>query len=562
MGAGGGRSSHLIASRSLFLVCWSESHFPLLSPSPWTRMWQEARKNEKKIRSLMVDHKKRVERKKDFYERIRRDPVEFLQVHASAVRIHIDSAISAAAENCLMPWRGDKSNMIDRFDARAHLEDIPSTEQSEPAAPAVSSGKSASSAGSSSRPESRINYERWKNLIHYEFSGASENKVLHQIFLEERDVTALVHPQSKYQQQQNHAIKKKADTKKAAIGYNYDSHAAVPVSRVEESSSGEDSDVEPAKDPPSLDMHACPSEQVLKINSIAQKYFIHGDDFVKFMEEDKCEAERIQLAKDIENEKSLFAGRKSRRERKALKDRRMLIVRSTSAAHECEKAKTTSIESDSSSSESDHRQKRSTKTEFITSFGGSSGEESDKDQSIQIQVKNKTSVPNNWSRKSQDVRVKTGDRNGKDTERRESSSSRNKRSKYRRRSRSGERNRKSDHRSRSQSRDRERHRNRHKSSPSRSRSRSKNRDRKRRSRSSSVDAFGRIRRAPKSPSPTPAAAAFPSLPVQTFPKPVARNEEPLTQREEKPEVPPPPLKRYYRHDLESEASASDSEKDQ
>lgn len=42
-------------------------------------MWQEARKNEKKIRSLMVDHKKRVERKKDFYERIRRDPVEFLQ---------------------------------------------------------------------------------------------------------------------------------------------------------------------------------------------------------------------------------------------------------------------------------------------------------------------------------------------------------------------------------------------------------------------------------------------------------------------------------------------------
>jgi hypothetical protein len=33
-------------------------------------MWQEARKQEKKIRGLMVDYKKRAERRREFYEKI------------------------------------------------------------------------------------------------------------------------------------------------------------------------------------------------------------------------------------------------------------------------------------------------------------------------------------------------------------------------------------------------------------------------------------------------------------------------------------------------------------
>ncbi len=33
-------------------------------------MYQEARKNEKKIRELMVDHKRRAERRRDYYEKI------------------------------------------------------------------------------------------------------------------------------------------------------------------------------------------------------------------------------------------------------------------------------------------------------------------------------------------------------------------------------------------------------------------------------------------------------------------------------------------------------------
>ena len=33
-------------------------------------MWHEARKQERKIRGIMVDYKKRAERRRDFYEKI------------------------------------------------------------------------------------------------------------------------------------------------------------------------------------------------------------------------------------------------------------------------------------------------------------------------------------------------------------------------------------------------------------------------------------------------------------------------------------------------------------
>lgn len=36
----------------------------------WTKMWQEARKQEKKLRGMMVDYRKRAERRRAFYERM------------------------------------------------------------------------------------------------------------------------------------------------------------------------------------------------------------------------------------------------------------------------------------------------------------------------------------------------------------------------------------------------------------------------------------------------------------------------------------------------------------
>lgn len=87
-------------------------------------MWQEMRKHEKKLRGMIVDYKKRSERRKEYYEKIKRDPAEFLQIWGRPAKIHLDSAIATAAETTLTPWRDDETTMIDRFDVRSHLDII------------------------------------------------------------------------------------------------------------------------------------------------------------------------------------------------------------------------------------------------------------------------------------------------------------------------------------------------------------------------------------------------------------------------------------------------------
>ncbi len=44
-----------------------------------TKMWHEARKQEKKIRGMMVDYKKRAERRRGYYEKIVSKPMVCLQ---------------------------------------------------------------------------------------------------------------------------------------------------------------------------------------------------------------------------------------------------------------------------------------------------------------------------------------------------------------------------------------------------------------------------------------------------------------------------------------------------
>lgn len=43
-------------------------------------MWHEQRKEEKRIKGMMVDKRKRAERRRDYYEKIKTDPNQFLQV--------------------------------------------------------------------------------------------------------------------------------------------------------------------------------------------------------------------------------------------------------------------------------------------------------------------------------------------------------------------------------------------------------------------------------------------------------------------------------------------------
>ncbi|KAI1284833.1 CLK4-associating serine/arginine rich protein [Halotydeus destructor] len=138
-------------------------------------MWQEARKHEKKIKGMMVDFKRRAERRRDFYEKIRKDPAQFLQVHGRQLKVHIDGNISQAAEQCLVPWAADANTLIDRFDARAYLDRLPED----------SSVKEKSHGVSTSLEERDSNYERWKNLVQNEFLSNPETKVLAHIANEE-----------------------------------------------------------------------------------------------------------------------------------------------------------------------------------------------------------------------------------------------------------------------------------------------------------------------------------------------------------------------------------------
>jgi arginine/serine-rich splicing factor 16 len=44
-------------------------------------MWHQQRKEEKRIKGLMVDKRRRAERRRDYYEKIKMDPNQFLQGH-------------------------------------------------------------------------------------------------------------------------------------------------------------------------------------------------------------------------------------------------------------------------------------------------------------------------------------------------------------------------------------------------------------------------------------------------------------------------------------------------
>lgn len=83
-------------------------------------MWHEQRREERRIKGLMVDKLRRAERRRCHYDKFKTDPAQFLQVHGRGMKVHLDASIALAADapTNMMPWNGDKTIMIDRFDAR------------------------------------------------------------------------------------------------------------------------------------------------------------------------------------------------------------------------------------------------------------------------------------------------------------------------------------------------------------------------------------------------------------------------------------------------------------
>uniref|UniRef100_A0A1L8DGF9 Putative swap mrna splicing regulator n=1 Tax=Nyssomyia neivai TaxID=330878 RepID=A0A1L8DGF9_9DIPT len=318
-------------------------------------MWHEARKQERKIRGMLVDYRKRAERRQDFYERIRADPTQFLQLHGRKCRIHLDPSVAAAGDSpaIMMPWQGHQDIVIDRFDGRAHLDYIPLQAQR------------ADDIDDVSADERLANYERYRILAQNDFLGISEEKYLHQLYLEEQfGVNAQIEAEKA-------AVKKK--TGGATIGYSYDETDPVPPTFTEATSATQEqdsSDSELDMDV-SIDISKLDTSQAHELNEYGRNYGMKSNDFYSFLTKDADEADALRLAKEEEQEKIMFSGRKSRRERRAQRDKK--LTRRPFSPPSYAAPEESSLKGDKNENSDESRTPspvNSGKITYITSFGG------------------------------------------------------------------------------------------------------------------------------------------------------------------------------------------------
>lgn len=221
-----------------------------------------------------------------------------------------------------MPWQGQTDTIIDRFDVRAHLDYIP---------PLVKTNENEDI----NQEERHCNYESYRILAQNDFLAISEEKYLHQLHLEEQfGVNA--------QQLETEKSKKKSNTNSnnvgAAIGYTYndDSNAAEHTSNFNSkniiaSASGgtqdeSDSDIDVDV---SIEINKIDTQQAHELNGCGRHYGMLSNDFYSFLTKDADEAESMRMAKEEEQEKIMLCGRKSRRERRAQREKRFACGRST-----------------------------------------------------------------------------------------------------------------------------------------------------------------------------------------------------------------------------------------
>ena len=342
----------------------------------------------------------------------------------------------------MMPWQGHKDNMIDRFDGRAILDIIPEFNSS-----AVESQLNSLEKSSDKKEARELNYERYRILVQNDFLKIPEERFLRTIELEEQ-----------FGGKTYQATKAKEDKKKvkregkvgAAIGFNYDedidnsnpvqelpnssfSKVGDPViprlnmemdniatnaesiteaeygNDFEANSDDEDSDLDLDL---TVDIMALNPEQRVEINSKGKTYGLGKEDFIKNLARDIEEAAELKHAKEKEEEKAMFSGRKSRRERRIIREKQLagrklsppsyavsvvedMTAKTLSRYKNDSNSSASDSESSNSSDDSAYKKSSSTsrykrrrtnskkksksnrklnKVEFITTFGGSGAE--------------------------------------------------------------------------------------------------------------------------------------------------------------------------------------------
>nr|CDJ86899.1 Splicing factor domain containing protein [Haemonchus contortus] len=324
-------------------------------------MWHEARRQEKQLRARIVDCSKRAEKRRRFYDSVRKDPDQFMQLHGRKCVIHTDKSIAKAAEdnNILRKWQGDPSVLIDRFDVRSHLDFIPPVKK-----------KTIEPDSEDEKIEMICDFERYRVLIINEYRDVSEKDYLRKIA--EKEFWKI--PKDD-QLKSEHDKKKKSAETKATIGFTYENSVIVKKEHEDTEASDDDTDIDQPEDiDVELDLRGADAESQRRVNCIGEAYGVRRGGFAGLLNADAvARAETAELRR-IDREKAALAGRDSKHERLLLKKQRALIVGkgcpdeatvSLLSFVESAAAKKKAILETSSSSDSEEE----ARPQFITTFG-------------------------------------------------------------------------------------------------------------------------------------------------------------------------------------------------
>jgi splicing factor, arginine/serine-rich 16 len=120
----------------------------------------------------------------------------------------------------------------------------------------------------------------------------------------------------------------------------------------------------------SIDINKIGHQQGHELNTCGRHYGMKSNDFYSFLTRDADEMESLRLAREEEQEKIIFSGRKSRRERRAQRERRYAVKGTTSPPSYAAKDDVLDGKLEEKSVSRSPTPENSGKVVFITSFGG------------------------------------------------------------------------------------------------------------------------------------------------------------------------------------------------
>mmetsp|Transcript_6501 Transcript_6501/g.9026 ORF Transcript_6501/g.9026 Transcript_6501/m.9026 type:complete len:528 (+) Transcript_6501:36-1619(+) len=172
-------------------------------------MWKEARKQEKAIRGIMINHKRKAEKRAAIMA-YQNDPTRVLKITGLRMKPVADADQHHRIEEglTLMPWQGKTEKLIDRFDCRASMDYIPEYHGIQTK---VEDGET----------EQILDYERYRDLIIAKYNDVKEEECVEMNRL-------LFDSDPKWRKER--AIKRAEATKAkasnyATIGFSYDNNA-------------------------------------------------------------------------------------------------------------------------------------------------------------------------------------------------------------------------------------------------------------------------------------------------------------------------------------------------